>query len=135
MRALIVDDSEAMRSMLGTILRNFGFEVLDAADATEGFAQLRAKHPVDLALVDWKMPGIDGLEFIRTVRKVPDYMGLRILMTTAVNDANNVENALAAGADAYLLKPLRAAALRETLGHMGFARASGTRSPDPSNRA
>ena len=120
MRALVVDDSEAMRGMLAMILRKFGFEVFDAEDAERGMTLLRAKYPVDLALVDWRMPGIDGIAFIRQVRASGLYKNLKILMTTAVNEVGNAGNARAAGADEFLLKPLTTSAVRDKLRALGF---------------
>jgi two-component system chemotaxis response regulator CheY len=68
MRALVIDDSRAMRSILGRMLRELGFEVLEAGNGREAIACLEAPGGVDLALVDWNMPEMDGLEFVRQVR-------------------------------------------------------------------
>ena len=88
MRALIVDDSKAMRSFVGRIVREIGFETLEAANGREGLEQLKSHAEVELILVDWNMPEMSGIEFLRAVRAQP-----------------GINTALDAGANEYLMKP------------------------------
>ncbi len=105
MRALVIDDSRAMRALLGRILRDLGYEVTDAADGRDGLARLRALGTADLVLVDWGMPVMDGLEFVRALRADPALAGVRVLMVSTETEAGQVARALAAGVDEYVMKP------------------------------
>src|SRR3954466_10214314 len=98
MHALVVDDSKAVRSLLGRMLRQVGFEVAEAANGREGLERLRRPGRTDVALVDWNMPEMDGLEFVRTVRADPSLAGLRLMMVTTENELERVAVALEAGA-------------------------------------
>lgn len=103
--ALVVDDSRAMRMILTRIMTELGFETHEAENGQEALECLRRVGSVDLALVDWNMPVMNGLEFIRAVRANPRYADIRILMVTSETDFGNVTEALAAGADEYAMKP------------------------------
>jgi two-component system chemotaxis response regulator CheY len=105
MRALVIDDSRAVRLIIGAILRELSMEVLEAANGLEALEQLRRNPDVDLVLVDWNMPAMNGLDFIRAVRADPAYAGLRILMVTTEAEGAQVTRALSAGANEYLMKP------------------------------
>jgi two-component system chemotaxis response regulator CheY len=103
--ALVVDDHEPTRALLSRVLRNAGLaDVRDAADAATALALL-ADRPAHLILADNRMPGMDGLDFIRAVRAEPRLAHARILMLTGDDDRRLVETARAAGADAVLAKP------------------------------
>ncbi len=106
MRALVVDDSRAMRMMLRRTLGQLGFEVLEAEHGAAGLAVLEGAGPVDVCLVDWNMPVMDGLEFIRAVRAVPEYERMVVVMVTSESDPARILRALMAGADEYATKPL-----------------------------
>ncbi len=105
MRALVIDDSRTMRVIIGKMLLEMGLDVLAAGDGREALAQLQQHPDVELVLVDWNMPQMDGLEFIRTVRADRAHDRLRILMVTTETESAQVTRALAAGADEYLMKP------------------------------
>jgi two-component system chemotaxis response regulator CheY len=105
MRALVIDDSRAVRLIIGKILQEIGIEVLDAANGREGLERLKQSPDVGLILVDWNMPEMNGLEFIRAVRGEPAWNGVRILMVTTETEREQVIRALDAGASEYLMKP------------------------------
>jgi two-component system chemotaxis response regulator CheY len=105
MRALVVDDSRAVRILIGNILREMGTEVIEAGDGRAALEQLRQNPEVELVLVDWNMPVMDGLEFIREVRSQRSYDGLRIVMVTTETESEQVMRALKAGANEYVMKP------------------------------
>jgi two-component system chemotaxis response regulator CheY len=115
MRALVVDDSRAMRLILGRLLLHAGFEVTDAGDGVEGLERLARMGRPDVVLVDWNMPGLDGLGFVRAVRAEAAYAGLPLVLVTAEDDDGRVADARAAGADDHLAKPPTPEALRATL--------------------
>lgn len=119
MQALVIDDSRALRMLISRILRDVGFEVYDAANGVEGLAQLRANPDVGLVLVDWNMPVMDGLQFIQEVRRDPEWAGVRLMMVTTENESEQVQRAISAGADEYLMKPFTAEVLVAKLTMLG----------------
>ncbi len=121
MRALVIDDSKAMRSILGRMLRGMGFEVFEAANGCEGLQRLQENGKIDLALVDWNMPEMNGLEFIRTVRAEQSYDGVLLMMVTTETEMENVVRALAAGANEYVMKPFTQEIIVEKLQIFGMA--------------
>ena len=121
MRALIIDDSKAMRSILSRMLRGLGFEVLEAGNGREGLQRLQESGKIDLALVDWNMPEMNGLEFIRTVRAEQSYNGVLLMMVTTETEMENVVRALAAGANEYVMKPFTQEVIMEKLQIFGMA--------------
>jgi two-component system chemotaxis response regulator CheY len=121
MRALVIDDSQAIRMLIASILKRVGFEVLEAANGREALAQLAAGAPVDVAFVDWNMPELDGLAFVRAVRAEPRWAATRLMMVTTETDTAQVVRALQAGADEYLMKPFTKDALLEKLALLGIA--------------
>ncbi len=121
MRALIIDDSRAMRSILGRMLKGMGFEVLEAANGREGLERLQENGKLDLALVDWNMPEVNGLEFIRKVRAEQSYDGVLLMMVTTETEMESVVRALAAGANEYVMKPFTQEIIQEKLQIFGMA--------------
>jgi two-component system, chemotaxis family, chemotaxis protein CheY len=105
MRALVIDDSRAIRAIIGGILREMGMVVIDAGNGREGIEQLQRHPEVELVLVDWNMPVMNGLDFIRTIRAQRAYDALRILMVTTECEHGQVLRALDAGANEYVMKP------------------------------
>jgi two-component system chemotaxis response regulator CheY len=117
MRALVIDDSRAMRRIISEILREAGLEdIVEAANGREGLEQLQRDSDIELVLLDWNMPEMDGLEFIAAVRAQPAFAGVRILMVTSENDSSQVIRALNAGANEYLMKPFTKDILMAKLG-------------------
>ncbi|WP_242538894.1 ATP-binding protein [Trinickia acidisoli] len=103
--ALVIDDVEVNRAIVSDWLRSLGFAVIAAQDAAESFVAL-TRSDVSLVLTDIVMPGIDGLEFIRHVRALPEFHGIPIIALSASSSATDVGKTLAAGANAFLPKPL-----------------------------
>jgi two-component system chemotaxis response regulator CheY len=105
MRALVIDDSRAVRMIIGQILREIGMEVLEAGNGLEALEQMKRNPDVELLLVDWNMPQMNGFDFIRAVRSEHAYDAVRILMVTSESQGEQVNQALNAGANEYLMKP------------------------------
>ncbi|MGC8628213.1 MAG: response regulator [Acidimicrobiales bacterium] len=121
MKALVVDDSRAMRTILSRILAKAGAdEVLQASNGREAVQVLAEGGVPDVALVDWNMPEMNGLELVSTVRREPAWRRMAIVMVTTENEQSQVVRALAAGAHEYLIKPFDEAALLEKLALLGF---------------
>jgi two-component system, chemotaxis family, chemotaxis protein CheY len=123
MHALVVDDSRSMRSILGRILREFGMDVEEAPDGQAALDRLVAGEPgdrPDLALVDWHMPNMTGVELVSEVRSRPELAGMTILMVTSEGEPDQIGIALAAGADEYLIKPFTPDAVAGKLAMLGI---------------
>ena len=105
MRALVIDDSRAVRMLIGNILREAGIGVVEAANGVEALGQMERNPDVGLMLVDWNMPEMNGLDLMRTVRARRAYDAVRILMVTSEAQGEQVTRALNAGANEYLMKP------------------------------
>ena len=105
MRALVIDDSRTVRAIIGKTLRDEGLEVVEAANGLEGLERLGQPPGFELVLVDWNMPQMNGLEFIRAVRADRTYDAVRIMMVTTETEQEQVIRALEAGANEYVMKP------------------------------
>jgi two-component system, chemotaxis family, chemotaxis protein CheY len=115
-RALVVDDSRAMRSILAKILARLGFEVLQAADGVEALATLdMTSPPVQLVLSDWNMPEMNGLQFVQALRANPKYAEVVVVMVTTETHMEQMLTALSAGANEYIMKPFTAEMVEEKL--------------------
>lgn len=115
MVALVVDDSRAMRTVVGRIVRELGFEVVEAANGRDALARLHEGLRPRFALVDWNMPQMSGLEFVQSVRSDAAHSDLTVMMVTTEIETTQVQRALAAGANEYLMKPFTREALVEKL--------------------
>jgi two-component system chemotaxis response regulator CheY len=105
MFALVIDDSRTTRLIIGKILQEIGLEVLEAANGLEALEQMKRNPDVELMLVDWNMPEMNGFDLIRAVRSERAYDAVRILMVTSEAQGEQVTLALNAGANEYLMKP------------------------------
>lgn len=122
MKALVVDDSRAMRAAMRRLLTELGFDVVEAGDGQQALDLLAdTAAEVDVALVDWHMPHVDGLTLIRTMQDDREMFRIRTMMVTAETDVRRVMEALRAGADEYLMKPVTRDALAEKLQLLGLA--------------
>jgi two-component system chemotaxis response regulator CheY len=120
-RALIVDDSRAMRTILKGILKGLGFETFEAGHGKEALERLKEVGATDLALVDWNMPEMNGLEFVQAVRAQQAYEETRLVMITTETDMARVTAALEAGANEYLMKPFTKESMLDKLTILGLA--------------
>jgi len=105
MNALVIDDSRAVRMLIGKILREQGFQVCEAGHGQDGLQKLRENPDIGLVLVDWNMPVMDGLEFIQAVRRDRTWDGVRLVMVTTETESEQVQRAITAGANEYVMKP------------------------------
>ena len=119
MRALIVDDSRAIRRIIGDMLRKMGYEVHEAAHGIDALAQLEAIEMPDVMLVDWNMPEMNGIELIKAVRAQPEYSDLPIMMVTTETEMERMAQAFVAGANEYVMKPFDQATISDKLQLLG----------------
>lgn len=115
---LLVDDSEIMRAYLSKYLRNMGAENISQAEdgkkGLESVGEMTAqKNKFDLILLDWTMPGMSGLEFLKKVRSNPFTKDIPVLMVTAEAKSSNIEEAMREGASGYLSKKFNYETFRE----------------------
>lgn len=122
MRALIVDDSRFIRVFLRGLLEKKGIECEEAEDGQAGLDRLLADPPIDLALVDWNMPVMNGLEMLKQLR-ARGFAGIKVMMVTTEAENDNIVSALDSGADEYLMKPFDGEALFEKLAMLGLVEA------------
>ena len=118
--ALVIDDSKAMRLILGRMLRELGLEVTEAANGSEGLTQLAGGLSPTLILVDWNMPEMTGIEFIEAVRGAPYESQAKVIMVTTETELPQMQRALASGADEYVMKPFTREAIHEKLQLVGL---------------
>ncbi len=121
MRALVVDDSKAIRRILTQMLVSMGFEVSEAGDGKEAFEVVESNDLFDLALVDWNMPVMNGYELVCEIRKNSKYENMRLMMVTTETEMAQVVKALEAGANEYVMKPFTKEMIQEKLSLMGIA--------------
>ena len=119
MRALIVDDSKTMRRIVGKVVKENGFDIVEAENGQEALLRLRENADLSLALVDWNMPVMDGLSFVQAAR-AEGFAELPIIMITTEGSMEYVTRAIEAGANEYLMKPFTKESLRDKLVILGF---------------
>ena len=120
MRALIVDDSRFVRDYLRGLLEKMGVDCEEAADGQAGLSQLHECDHFDLALIDWNMPIMDGLDMLKHLR-AEGYDEVKVMMVTTEAEDDFITRSLDAGADEYLMKPFDNEALTEKLAMLGLA--------------
>ena len=123
MLAMIVDDSRVMRTILTRVMSELGFEVIQASDGAEALAELEAREvgdQPDVVLVDWNMPVMDGLTFIKRCRSNPDFRDIARMMVTTESEPTQIVRALAAGAHEYVIKPFTAEVIAGKLEMLGL---------------
>ena len=105
MRVLAADDDQAVLKVLGRCLRRWGYEVMTACDGTEAWRALESEDAPRLAVLDWDMPGLSGLEVCRRLRTMPHGEDVYVVMLTGRQAQTDLVEALEAGADEFLSKP------------------------------
>ncbi len=124
---LLVEDEQAIRDMVGLILKQAGFKFSEASNAHEAEGKIKTDMP-DLLLLDWMLPGLSGIDFARKLRAMKNTSELPIIMLTARTDEDDIVRGLAEGVDDYVTKPF---STRELIARINaiFRR---TDHPDPS---
>jgi two-component system chemotaxis response regulator CheY len=120
LHALVIDDSKAMRIILGRMLRELGLEVSEAGDGREGLSLLASGLEPTLILVDWNMPEMTGIEFVEAVRHAPYESTAKVIMVTTETELPQVQRALESGADEYVMKPFTREAILEKIQLVGL---------------
>lgn len=101
---LIVDDSRMIRRVAGRIIKDLGFETSEAINGQDALDKCHIEMP-DAILVDWAMPVMDGFDFVKQLRTLPGGSEPTVVFCTSVRDVERIVEALAVGADEYIMKP------------------------------
>src|SRR6266704_6841665 len=101
---LVVDDSSVIRKVARRILEGLEFQIVEAEDGEQALDACRSQMP-DAVLLDWNMPKMDGYEFLRVLRRLPDGDRPKVVFCTTENDVAHIARALHAGANEYIMKP------------------------------
>lgn len=120
MQALVIEDSSTIRKILCQYLKKMEIDVVEAANGREGLERLKEMSPPDLVLVDWNMPVMSGIDFIRAVRELHVYDPLPLIMVTTNSESEYLGTAMDAGANQYIQKPCTLDALREKIEQLGL---------------
>ena len=121
MKALVVDDSRVMRMLLSQMLKEVGFaDVSQAEHGGAGLTHLTGNTDTALALVDWNMPEMTGIEMVEAVRKNAALNNTKLVMVTTESESAQVERALTLGANEYVMKPFTKDVIAGKLKLLGF---------------
>jgi len=119
-KALVVDDSRAMRLILSKTLRDLGFDVSQAANGREALEAMdREGASFSLVLVDWNMPELSGLDVVRSLRAQPVFDRVPVMMVTTETEIEQMVRALEAGANEYIMKPFTREVVEDKLRLLG----------------
>lgn len=116
---LVVDDSRVIRTVARKIIEELGFEVIEAEDGKVALEKSEERLP-DGVLLDWNMPNMDGLEYLRALRQLPGGDKVSVVFCTTENDMRHIQEALAAGADEYIMKPFDAEIVKTKFEMLGL---------------
>lgn len=120
MKALVLEDSAVMRTIICQFLGELGFESVQAANGREGLERIAAMDRVDVVLVDLHMPEMDGQEFLRAARAIPRFRDTPMMVVTTQSELASITSSLEAGSNEYLMKPFDRKGLLEKLLILGL---------------
>ncbi|MEQ8332894.1 response regulator [Nisaea sp.] len=116
---LIVDDSKVVRMVARKILEELRFETSEAEDGQVALDACKAKLP-DAILLDWNMPVMSGIDFLRELRKLPEGDQPQVIFCTTENDMAHIQEALSAGANEYIMKPFDSEIIETKFSQIGL---------------
>ena len=119
-KAMVIDDSRAIRMILTNTLTELGYDVCQAANGKEALAVAeQEREDLSVILVDWNMPEMNGLEFVKNIRLDARFAAVPLMMVTTETEMEQVMTALAAGANEYVMKPFTKEIIADKLRLMG----------------
>ena len=116
---LIVDDSKVIRMVARKIMQELDFKTSEAADGKEALDSCKASMP-DAVLLDWNMPVMSGLEYLKELRALPGGDAPIVIFCTTENDIEHIQEAMAAGANEYIMKPFDSEIIQAKLSQVGL---------------
>lgn len=116
---LIVDDSKVVRTLEKRIMEELGYSISEAEDGQKAADACKAHMP-DLILLDWHMPVMNGLEFLKVLRAMPNGTTPKVIFCTTESELSNIMQALSSGADEYVMKPFDTEIIRGKLQQIGL---------------
>lgn len=117
---LIVDDSRVIRKVARQIFEAMGYACVEAENGQVALDACKASLP-EFILLDWNMPVMNGMEFLRSLRQLPSGDQPSVVFCTTENDLGHIQEALGAGANEYIMKPFDADIIRGKLEQLGLA--------------
>ncbi|MEO9593163.1 response regulator [Rhodopirellula bahusiensis] len=120
MNVLIVDDSRVIRKMIARIMKTLGYETFEAGNGLEGLVELAKIESVDLILVDWNMPEMNGLDFVKAVRADAENNHIPMIMVTTESEMSRMALAFMAGVNEYIMKPFTEEGINSKLELLGI---------------
>jgi two-component system chemotaxis response regulator CheY len=118
---LVVDDSGVIRKVVRGMMEGLGYSVSEAVDGLDALNKCQQGPMPEVILLDWNMPNMDGISFLRALRAVPGGEGPKVLFCTTETDMSYISQAIAAGADEYVMKPFDKSTLEHKLSEVGLA--------------
>ncbi len=119
-QVLVVDDSTVIRKVARRILEGMHFSIAEAEDGQKALSLCGDRMP-DAILLDWLMPGMDGFEFLRELRAMPEGNHPKVVFCTTENDVAHIARAMHAGADEYIMKPFDKQIVQSKFEEIGLA--------------
>lgn len=120
MKALIIDDSSTVRSIIAKMLKEWGIENVQAENGEVAFSTLKQNPDVTIAFVDWNMPVMSGIQFVKLVRAEEKYNPVKLVMVTTETEMPQISTALEAGVDEYIMKPFTKEIFKDKLSILGI---------------
>jgi two-component system, chemotaxis family, chemotaxis protein CheY len=118
-KAMVIDDSRAIRMILTRTLSQLGYDVTQAANGRDALAALQNSEGISLILVDWNMPEMNGLDFIKQLRSDQRFGAVKLMMVTTETQIEQMVAAIEAGANEYVMKPFTREIIEDKLRVMG----------------
>lgn len=118
-KALVVDDSSTVRSIITKMLASWGISAVQAGNGREAYASLENNADVDIAFVDWNMPVMNGIQLVQLIRSEEKYQGMKIVMVTTETEMPQIIRALEEGVNEYIMKPFTKEIFQEKLALLG----------------
>ena len=116
---LIVDDSKIVRKVIHRIVEVLGFTILEAENGQEAVEQVK-KNSIDVVILDWNMPVMDGMEAMKIIRADASLTQPKIIFCTTENEFEKIQQAIINGADEYVMKPFDEAIIRGKMVQLGI---------------